>query len=167
LKNYSKKHIKQKKKILFFTFLVFTFLLFSSIVPTALTGCAVKEIKLDDVQEAIKGKALISEIITCKNVDSKHAPVDPTSVFDAGTNSIYLSVKFTNFKTTDILKVTWTYVDADKELIVQEFSPPEYGSGYHSFNIEIADAFPGGDYKAEVDFNGDIVEIIEFSVKSE
>ncbi len=87
------------------------------------SGCAIKDIKIDDVQEAIKGKAEIAEMVICKNVDSNYAPVDPTSVFDAGTNSIFLSVKFTNFKTTDKLKVTWTYIDTNRELSVQEFSP--------------------------------------------
>ena len=132
-----------------------------------ISGCAVKDLKLDNVQDAIKGKAEITEIVICKNVDSSYAPVEPTSVFDAGTNSIFLSVKFTNFKTTDILKVTWTYIDTNRELSVQEFSPPEYSSGYHSFNIKIADAFPGGKYSAQVEFNGDIVKTIDFSVKSE
>jgi hypothetical protein len=66
-----------------------------------------------------------------------------------------------------MIKVTWTYIDTNRELSVQKFSPPEYSSGYHSFNIAIADAFPAGEYRAQVEFNGDIVETIDFSIKSE
>ena len=164
---YKKKDIKQNKGILFFIFFTFVFLFFLCSLTIAISGCAVKDLKLDKVQEAIKGKAEIAEIVICKNVDSNYAPVDPTSAFDAGTNSIFLSIKFTNFKTTDALKVTWNYIETNRELSVQEFSPPEYSSGYHSFNIEIADDFPAGQYSAQVEFNGDIVKTIDFSVKSE
>jgi len=167
LKQYKKNNFRQNKGILFFTLLTFVFLFFLCSLTITMSGCAVKDIKLDKVQEAIKGKAQIAEMVICKSVDSNYAPVDPTSVFDAGTNSIFLSVKFTNFKTTDVIKVTWTYIDANRELSVQEFSPPEYSSGYHSFNIAIAGAFPGGNYSAQVEFNGDIIETIDFSVKSE
>ena len=152
---------------LFFTVLSVTALVLLCSLTVIMSGCAVKDLKLDDVQEAIKGKAQIAEIVICKNVDSNYAPVDPISMFDAGTNSMFLSVKFTNFKITDKVKVTWTYIDADRELSVQEFSPPEHSSGYHSFNITFSDAFPGGKYSAQVEFNGDIVKTIEFSVKSD
>jgi hypothetical protein len=162
-----KKNTGQTRGFSFFALINFVSLFFLCSLTFAMSGCAVKDLKLDDVQEAIKGKAQIAEIVICKNVDSNFVPVEPTSAFDAGTNSIFLSVKFTNFKTTDALKVTWTYIDTNRELSVQEFSPPEYSSGYHSFNIEIADAFPGGKYSAQVEFNGDIVKTIDFSVKSE
>jgi hypothetical protein len=162
-----KKNIKQNKAALYFIFLTFISLIFLCSLTIAMSGCAIKDLKIDDVQEAIKGKAEIAEIVICKNVDSNYAPVNPTSEFDAGTNSIFLSVKFTNFKTTDMIKVTWTYIDTNRELSVQKFSPPEYSSGYHSFNIAIADAFPAGEYRAQVEFNGDIVETIDFSIKSE
>jgi hypothetical protein len=164
----NKKDTGHTRRFLYFSFL--TFLVFASIIILCsltfiMSGCVIKDIKIDDVQEAIKGKAEIAEMVICKNVDSNYAPVDPTSVFDAGTNSIFLSVKFTNFKTTDKLKVTWTYIDTNRELSVQEFSPPEFSSGYYSFNIAIADAFPGGKYSAQVELNSDIVKTIEFSVK--
>ena len=165
LKQYRKKDIRQNKGILFFIFLTFITLFFLCSLTIAMSGCAIKDLKIDDVQEAIKGKAQIAEIVICKNVDSNYAPVEPTSVFDTGTNSIFLSARFINFKTTDKLKVTWTYIDTNRELSVQEFSPPEYSSGYHSFNIAISDAFPGGKYRAQVEFNGDIVKTIEFSIK--
>jgi hypothetical protein len=163
-----KKNTGKTREIFNFSFLFF--LVFVSIIIlcslTFITsGCAIKDVKIDDVQEAIKGKAEIAEMVICKNVDSDHAPVDPTSAFDAGTNSIFLSVKFTNFKITDKLKVTWTYIDTNRELSVQEFSPPEFSSGYYSFNIAIADAFPGGKYAAQVELNNDIIKTIEFSIK--
>ncbi len=163
-----KNDTRQTRGILYFSFLIF--LVFVSIIilcslTIIMSGCAVKDLKLDKVQVAIKGKAEIAEMVICKNVDSSHAPVDPTAVFDPGTNSIFLSVKFTNFKITDKLKVTWTYIDTNRELSVQEFSPPEFSSGYYSFNISTANAFPGGKYTAQVELNGDIVKTIEFSIK--
>ena len=166
MKQNRKRAIKQNRGILFFIFLTFTALLFLCSLTLTISGCAVKDLKLDNIRDIIKGKAEITEIVTCKNVDSSYEPVDLTSDFDAGTNSIFLSVKFTNFKTTDKLKITWTYLDRNRELSVQEFSPPEYSSGYHSFNIQISDAFPSGKYTAQVDFNGDTVKTIDFSVKS-
>jgi len=163
-----KKDTRQTRGIFNFSFLFF--LVFVSItclcsLTFIMSGCAIKDIKIDDVQEAIKGKAAIAEMVICKNVDINHAPIEPTSAFDAGTNSIFLSVKFTNFKTTDKLKVTWTYTDTNRELSVQEFSPPEFSSGYYSFNIAIADAFPDGKYTVQVELNGDILKTIDFSVK--
>ena len=164
-----KKDTGQSSGILYFsflTFLIFVSGIFLCSLTLAMSGCAIKDIKIDDVQEAIKGKAEIAEMVICKNVDSNYAPVDPTSEFDAGTNSIFLSVKFTNFKTTDILKITWNYIDTNRELSVQEFSPPEFiSSGYYSFNIASANAFPGGKYTAQVELNGNIVKTIEFSIK--
>ncbi len=162
--------VKRNKGILFFNFLIFTALFFLCSLTFIVSGCAIKEIGIDKVQDAVVGKAEITEIVICKNVDSNFAPIDPTSVFDTGTNSIFLSVRFTNFKTTDTVKVTWNYIDTDKELSIQEFSPPEdssghfNNSGYHSFNIKIADAFPGGKYSAQVEFNGEIIKTIDFSV---
>ena len=160
-----KKDAGQTRGFFFFILLNFASLLFLCSLTILMPGCAVKDLKIDDVQEAIKGKAEIAEMVICKNVDSNFAPVDPASVFDAGTNSIFLSVKFINFKTTDALKVTWTYIDTNRELSIQEFSPPEFSSGYHSFNIAIADAFPGGKYTAQVELNNDIVKTVEFSIK--
>jgi hypothetical protein len=166
LKQYRNKDTRHNKKISFSFFLTFMFLFFLCSLSFTISGCAIKDIKIDDVQEAIKGKAEIAEMTICKNVDSNYAPADFTSVFDAGTNSIFLSVKFTNFKTSDKLKVTWTYIDTNRELSVQEFSPAEFiSSGYYSFNIAIADAFPGGKYSAQVELNNDILKTIEFSVK--
>jgi len=166
----NKKDTGQIRRFLYFfssTFFVFVSMIFLCSLTFTVSGCAIKDIKIDDVQEAIKGKAEIAEMVICKNVDSNYAPVDPTSAFNAGTNSIFLSVKFTNFKTSDKLKVTWTYTETNRELSVQEFSPAEFiSSGYYSFNIAIADAFPGGKYSTQVELNNDIVKTIDFSVKS-
>lgn len=166
----NKKYNWQTRKFLYFfslNFFVFISMIILCGLIVAMSGCTIKDIKIDDVQEAIKGKAEIAEMVICKNVDSNYAPVDPTFVFDAGTNSIFLSVKFTNFKTTDVLNVTWNYIDTNRELSVQEFSPPEFSSGYYSFNIAITDAFPAGEYTALVELNNEIVKTLDFSVKSE
>ena len=93
------------------------------------------------------------------------SPLEPQDFFPAGTNSVYLSVKFKYFTPDDNLKVEWIYADAQKNISSQEFSPDVLSSGYHSFNIKIADAFPAGQYRAEVYFNGQLIEVLGFTVE--
>lgn len=154
--------IDRGKKVLL-TILIFAIALLGI---GAFISCATDEIKLDQVKEALKkGEPEVIDAVTCKNVDSNYGPIDITDVFPAGTNSIYLSVKFKDFTVSDHLSVIWTYIDTKKELSAQSFTPSESGSGYHSFNINIATAFPTGNYAAELKFNSKIFKTLYFSVE--
>jgi len=150
--------VKRNLSIFFVSMLVLLSLVF-------IVSCAVSEIKLDQVKEVlVKGEPEVISVVTCKNVDSNHAPIDITDSFPAGTNSIYISVQFKNFTISDHLSVIWTYLDTKKELSAQSFTPSLDGSGYHSFNIKIASEFPIGKYSAELKFNGEVYKTLEFTV---
>ena len=130
------------------------------------TSCAISEIKLDQVKDVLKkGDPEVIDAVTCKDVGADFSPIDITDVFPQGTKSVYLSVKFKNFTISDHLSAIWTYLETGKELSAQSFTPSENGSGYHSFNINIATAFPPGKYEAELKFNGELYRILEFTVQ--
>lgn len=131
-----------------------------------LPGCTDAGTTIEQVSKVFSQQPpSIEEMVICKNVDSSFAPVEPSDVFPKGTNSIYLSVKFSNFARQDKIKVIWTYVDTQKQLSVQEFSPPEKSSGFHSFNIKIASSFPSGSYNAEIYLNGKALKKLDFTVE--
>jgi len=135
-----------------------------------LSGCSEASTKIKKVQEVLSKEfseepSLVDEAVICKNVDDNFAPLEPLDIFPSGTDSIYLSVKFSNLAQEDVLKVVWTYTDTQKQLSIQEFSPPEKSSGFHSFNIKITGAFPAGFYTAEIFLNDRSVKKLEFSVK--
>ncbi len=150
-----------KRKILFSVFII-SAMLFALLA----VSCAGSQIKLDEVKEVlVKGDPEVVNVVTCKDVDSNYGPIDITDSFPAGTNSIYISIQFKNFTVSDHLSVIWTYLDTKKELSAQSFTPSGDGSGYHSFNINIATQFPAGKYSAEIRFNGELYRTLEFSVQ--
>jgi hypothetical protein len=133
----------------------------------SLTSCGTNNIKIEEkVQEVLKkGPAEVEEAVICKSVDSNYSPIDPTDIFPSETNEIHLSVKFKNFTDKDSLRVVWKYIETEKDISTQEFTPQESGSGYHSFNIKIADGFPSGRYNVKLYFNGNIFISSDFTVE--
>ena len=141
-------------------------LFFLVIFLLSATGCASNNIDLKDIQDAIvKGPPEIEEVVLCKNVNENYEPLDTAESFSSGTDSIYVSIKFKDFTTEDNIRVTWTYLDIDEELITQEFSPETEGSGYHSFNIKTTGGFPPGKYSVFVFFNDTDLKEIDFTVE--
>jgi len=131
-----------------------------------ISGCKSETIKIESLQEVIiKGPPEIEEAVLARGIDENYNPVGPTEVFPAGTDSIFLSIKFKNFTTDDNLEVVWSYLDAEKELSTQEFSPEENGSGNHFFNIKNSAGFQPGRYSARIDFNDEVFEELEFTVE--
>jgi len=112
-----------------------------------------------------KGEPQIEEMVICKNVDSDFAPLEPVSVFPAGTSSVYLSVKFKNLTPDNHIKVTWHYKSLQQQLASQEFVPEVTGSGYYSFNIKINGSFPPGNYNAEVYFDSQLIKSQDFTIE--
>jgi hypothetical protein len=130
-------------------------------------GCNINGEKIQEkVQEALnKEPAAVEEIVICKNIDSNFAPVDPTNIFPSGASAVYLAVKFKNFTKEDSLKVVWSYLEIGKEISTQEFIPEKFGSGYHGFNIKVAEGFPSGKYNIKVYFNNNLFKTLEFTVQ--
>jgi hypothetical protein len=130
-------------------------------------GCNINGEKIQEkVQEALnKEPAAVEEIVICKSIDSNFAPVDPTNVFPSGTIAVYLAVKYKNFTNEDSLKAVWSYLEIGKEISTQEFIPEKFGSGYHSFNIKIAEGFPSGKYNIKIYFNSNLFKTLEFTVQ--
>ena len=140
--------------------------LIASTNTVLLSGCKSETIKIENIQEVIiKGPPEIEEVVLAKGVDENYSPVEPTEVFPAGTESIFLTIKFKNFTTDDNLKVVWSYLDAGTELSIQEYIPEEDGSGNHYFNINSPASFQPGKYSARVTFNGELFEDLEFTVE--
>lgn len=133
----------------------------------SLTGCSKDGGKIEEkVQEVLKkGPSEIEEAVLCKNTDSNYAPIDPTDIFPSGTNEICMSIKFKNFTSKDSLKVVWRYIETEEEINTQEFNPQEPCSGYHSFNLKIAEGFPSGTYNVKLYFNGDLYKSSDFKVQ--
>jgi len=119
----------------------------------------------EKVQEVLKkGPSEVEDAVICKNIDSNYAPIDPTDIFPSGTNEIHISIKFKNFTNKDNLKAVWKYVETGEDISTQEFNPQESGSGYHSFNIKIAEGFPSGRYNVKLYFNGNLFISSDFTV---
>lgn len=129
-------------------------------------GCSGSSIEIEKVQEALKrNEPQVQQAIICKNVDSDFSALEPTDIFPPGTKSIYLSIKFRYFTPSDEIKVIWEYMEAQKQISIQEFSPEIVASGYHSFNIKTPDSFPPGIYRAGIYLNENQVDVIEFTVE--
>jgi hypothetical protein len=152
-----------KNKIASLVLLISILLIIVFFIP----GCNSKGTEIQEkVQEALnKEPAAVEEIIICKNIDSNFAPVNPTNVFPSGTDAIYLAVKYKNFTKEDSLKAVWSYLEIGKEISTQEFIPEKFGSGYHSFNIKVAEGFPSGKYSIKVYFNDELFKTLEFTVQ--
>ena len=154
------------KKNPFIPIFLITIILAAAIAVVLVSGCSSETIKIEDIQEIIvKGPPEIEEAVLAKGVDEKYDPVEPTEVFPAGTESIFLTIRFKDFTTDDKLEVVWSYLDADKELSVQEYNPEEDGSGNHYFNINNPDSFQPGKYSARIIFNGEAFRELEFTVE--
>lgn len=131
-----------------------------------IAGCANENIDLEEIQEVIiKGEPEIEEAVICKGIDESYTPIEPTAVFPEGTKSIFLLVKFKNFTTEDSLKVIWYYLDIERQLSIQEYSPEENGSGAHYFNIKNPDSFLAGNYNAEIYFNNQLYKDMGFRIE--
>ena len=168
IKARNKTSMKIKNKLVLLSVVIILIVIFSSIAwLLSLTGCSDGSIKIEEkVQEVLKkGPSEVESAVVCKNIDSNYAPIDPTDIFPSGTNEIHISIKFKNFTNKDSLKVVWKYVETGEDISTQEFSPQESGSGYHSFNIKIAEEFPSGRYNVKLYFNGNLFISSDFTVQ--
>ncbi len=147
------------------TILIVIFATITWLLP--FTGCSSSNSKIEEkVQEVLKkGPSEVEDAVVCKNIDSNYAPIDPTDIFPSGTDEIHISIKFKNFTNKDSLKVVWKYVETEEDISTQEFTPQESGSGYHSFNIKIAEGFPSGRYNVKLYFNGNLFISSDFTVQ--
>lgn len=158
--NYS--FFKQKKYSAAFCIILISLF----ILTASASGCSKSPEQVEELISSIaKKNPEVEEVSVCKNVDENHAPVEITDSFPAGTNSIYLSVKFNNFSVNDLLKVLWIYETTGSQLSAQEFKPDEDCSGYFSFNIKVSDAFTIGNYSADVYLNNTRVKKIDFTIQ--
>ena len=168
IKTGNKTSMKIKNRLILFSAVIILIVIFASatwLLP--LTGCSNGSIKIEEkVQEVLKkGPSEVEEAVVCKSIDSNYAPIDPTDIFPSGTNEINISIKFKNFTNKDSLKVVWKYVETGEDISTQEFSPQESGSGYHSFNIKIAEEFPSGRYNVKLYFNSNLYISSDFTVQ--
>lgn len=152
-----------KNKIASLVLLISILLIMLFFIP----GCNINGEKIQEkVQEALnKEPAAVEEIVICKSIDSNFAPVDPINIFPSGITAVYLAVKYKNFTKEDNLKAVWSYLEIGKEISTQEFTPEKFGSGYHSFNIKIAEGFPSGKYNVKIYFNSNLLKTLEFTVQ--
>jgi hypothetical protein len=160
--------IKTKNRsILILVMIIPTAIFISATCLLSVASCSNNSIKIEEkVQEVLKkGPAEVEEAVICKNIDSNYSPIDPTVIFPADTNEIHLSVKFKNFTDKDGLKVVWKYIETEEDISTQEFTPQESGSGYHSFDIKIAEGFPSGRYNVKLYFNGNLFISSDFTIE--
>ena len=152
IKARNKTSMKIKNRLVSLSAVIILIVIFASVAwLLSLTGCS----NPPEVEDAV----------VCKNIDSNYAPIDPTDIFPSGTNGIHISIKFKNFTNKDSLKVVWKYVETGEDISTQEFSPQESGSGYHSFNIRVAEGFPSGRYNVKLYFNGNLYKSSDFTVQ--
>lgn len=111
------------------------------------------------------GPIEITEVVTCKNVDSEYKPVEPGTVFPSGTDTIYVSVKINNMTTEDKITTKWNYLETGEEINTTDFTSEESGSGYIGFSLTVEGGFPSGRYKSVVYLNNEEAKTVEFSVE--
>lgn len=168
IKARNKTSMKIKSRLVLISAVVILIVIFASVIwLLSLTSCSNGSSKIEEkVQEVLKkGPSEVEEAVVCKDIDSNYSPIDPTDIFPSGTNEINISIKFKNFTNKDNLKVVWKYVETGEDISTQEFSPQESGSGYHSFNIKIAEGFPPGRYNVKLYFNGNLFISSDFTVQ--
>ena len=168
IKARKKTSMKIKSRLVLISAVVILIVIFVSVTwLLSLTSCSNSSSKIEEkVQEVLKkGPSEVENAVVCKKIDSNYAPIDPTDIFPSGTNEIHMSIKFKNFTNKDSLKVVWKYVETGEDISTQEFNPQESGSGYHSFNIKIAEEFPSGRYNVKLYFNGNLFISSDFTVQ--
>jgi len=168
IKARKKTSMKIKSRLVLISAVVILIVIFASVTwLLSLTSCSNSSSKIEEkVQEVLKkGPSEVENAVVCKKIDSNYAPIDPTDIFPSGTNEIHMSIKFKNFTNKDSLKVVWKYVETGEDISTQEFNPQESGSGYHSFNIKIAEEFPSGRYNVKLYFNGNLFISSDFTVQ--
>jgi hypothetical protein len=111
------------------------------------------------------GPVEIGEVVICKNVDSEYNPVEPTTVFPSGTDTVYAAVKVNNITPEDKVTTIWNYLETGEEINVTDFTTEESGSGYIAFSIEVTAGFPTGRYNVVVYLNDEEIKTVEFSVE--
>jgi hypothetical protein len=164
----NKMSIKIKSRSLLITAAAILIVIFTSVTCLlSLTCCNKGNGKIEEkLQEVLKkGPSEVEDVVVCKNIDANYAPIDPADIFPSGTNEIHVSIKFKNFTTKDSLKVVWKYIETGEDINIQEFSPQESGSGYHSFNLKIAEGFPSGRYNVKLYFNSNLFISSDFTVQ--
>ena len=168
MKARKKTSMKIKSRLVLITSAAILIVIFASVtLLLSLASCSNDSSKIEEkVQEVLKkGPPEVEGAVVCKNVDSNYAPIDPTDIFPSGTNEIYISIKYKNFTNKDSLKVVWKYIETGEDISTQEFNPQESGSGYHSFNIRLAEGFPSGRYNVKLYFNGNLFISSDFTVQ--
>jgi hypothetical protein len=168
IKARKKTSMKIKSRLVLISAVVILTVIFTSVtLLLSLTSCSNDSSKIEEkIQEVLKkGPSEVENAVVCKNIDSNYAPIDPTDIFPSGTNEIHISIKFKNFTNKDNLRVVWKYVETGEDISTQEFNPQESGSGYHSFNIRVAEGFPPGRYNVKLYFNGNLYISSDFTVQ--
>jgi hypothetical protein len=130
------------------------------LVAALITGCK---------KEPSVANGVISEITTSRSIYPDARPRDPTNVFAANTQEIFLSFKVSNFPVGTLIKVEWIYVGGDPEVEAlagknfvaetQTATVMKLGTGYtntvYSRDVPGYDAWPKGDYKVVLSVDGE------------
>ena len=94
--------------------------------------------------------AKVTEIVSCRDVDSVGKPIGITEVFQTDDTVMYISALASNVPSDTTVTIVWSYSDGEETIDVDTAVTVLDDSGYIYSNLMVDSGFPVGTYTAEV-----------------
>lgn len=119
--------------------------------------------KVVDTESPNAGLSHVQEAVVCPAVDDRHRPLNPASTFPTATSSVYVAAHVRDVTRGKTVLTRW-YLEDTK---IKEISldVPRDGSGWLSFKLTNSKAWPVGQYKVEVLYDGVLSRTVTFAVR--
>lgn len=105
----------------------------------------------------------VQEAVVCAAVDARHRPLNPTSTFPSATSAVYVTTRVRDVTRGKTVVTRW-YLE-DRKIKEISLAVPRDGSGWLSFKLSNTKAWPLGQYKVDVLYDGTLARTVSFSVR--
>lgn len=109
------------------------------------------------------GASHVQEAVACAAVDERHHPVNPTATFSPNTSAVFVATRVRDVTRGKSVLTRWYLNDAKIKEI--SLAVPRDGSGWLSFKLTNNKAWPVGQYKVEVLYDGVLGRTVAFAVR--
>ena len=106
----------------------------------------------------------LTEVTMARDVASNHAPISPTSTFDAGTPTVYTTMLVSGAPQDGVMIRAEWYDMGPSTPTMLEWHEIEVGDGYAHFYYTRSNGWPAGDYAIWLYVDGDLRQTVPYSV---
>ena len=97
--------------------------------------------------------AKVTDIVSCRDVDSEGKPIGITEVFHTDDTVMYISALTANVPSDTTISIVWRYTDGEETIDVDTAVIKLDEARYIYSNLTVDSGFPVGTYTAEVYVN--------------